>query len=64
MPKIDKASFETKSAYRKCVEAVGVLGATVQKVDQGQFNSTLILGKFVPTERHIYSLVDVRLTWQ
>jgi len=46
------------------VEAVGVLGATVQKVDQGQFNSTLILGKFVPTERHIYSLVDVRLTWR
>ena len=39
MPKIDKASFETKSAYIKCVEAVGVLGAMVQKVDQGHSES-------------------------
>jgi hypothetical protein len=35
MPRIDKASFETKAAYRKCVEAAGILGATVQKVDEG-----------------------------
>jgi hypothetical protein len=38
MPRIDKASFETKVTYRKCVEAAGTLGATVQKVDRGQFN--------------------------
>lgn len=39
MPRIDKASFETKVVYQKCVDAAGILGATVQKVDQGQFNS-------------------------
>jgi hypothetical protein len=53
MPKIDKASYETKSAYRKCVEAVGIVGATVQKVDQGHFNSTLISCIFELNVEHI-----------
>ena len=43
MPRIDKASFDTKAAYQKCVEAAGVLGAMVQKVEQGQFNLLFIL---------------------
>jgi hypothetical protein len=59
MPRIDKASFETKSTYRKCVEAAGVLGATVQKVDQGQFK---LLCLFKLTNHLVYntsSFLDV-----
>jgi len=60
MPRIDKASFETKAAYRRCVEAAGVLGATVQKVDQGQF---YFLSRFKPTEPRICnSFLDISLT--
>ena len=43
MPWIDKASFNAKATYWKCVEATGVLGAMVQKVEQGQFNLLFIL---------------------
>lgn len=35
MPPMSKASIETKAAYRKCVKAAQVTGATVQKVDLG-----------------------------
>ncbi|PPR04399.1 hypothetical protein CVT24_013208 [Panaeolus cyanescens] len=35
MPSVSKASLEAKSAYLSCVtEAVGIIGATVQKVDK------------------------------
>jgi hypothetical protein len=60
MPRIDKASFDTKATYQKCVEAAGVLGATVQKVDQGQFN---LLCLFKLTEPLVYnSFFNVNLT--
>ena len=38
MPRMSKASFETKAAYRDCVNASGTVGMTVQKVDQGRFS--------------------------
>jgi len=37
IPRIAKASFEAKKAYKHCIEAAGNDGAlTVQKVDQGE----------------------------
>lgn len=61
MPRIDKASFETKATYQKCVDAAGVLGATVQKVDQGQFKSKL--SYYVNSKFLVFnSFLDVSLT--
>ncbi|KAF8954362.1 hypothetical protein BDZ97DRAFT_1928449 [Flammula alnicola] len=44
MPCISKASYETKAVYQKCVEEAGVLGATVQKVDQAPSTKALLNG--------------------
>lgn len=41
MPPMSKASLETKAAYQKCIEAVTLTGATVQKVDLGVHISVL-----------------------
>jgi hypothetical protein len=35
MPMLSKVSFGLKDTYRQCVEANGVLGATVSKIDNG-----------------------------
>jgi hypothetical protein len=37
IPRIAKASFEAKKAYKHCIEAAGTNGAlTIQRVDQGE----------------------------
>ena len=35
-----KASRDIKDLYRSCVEAAGVIGSTVQSVENGTINST------------------------
>jgi hypothetical protein len=35
MPVMAKASYDAKASYRESISAVGILGATVKKVDNG-----------------------------
>jgi capsular polysaccharide biosynthesis protein len=37
MPTLIKVSFGLKDTYRQCIEAHGVLGATVSKIDNGMY---------------------------
>jgi hypothetical protein len=37
MPPLAKLSLDVDKVYRKCVRAAGVLGTTVQKVDDGAY---------------------------
>ncbi|KAJ7879348.1 hypothetical protein B0H13DRAFT_2543696 [Mycena leptocephala] len=60
MPTLSKVSFGLKDTYRQCVEAHGVLGATVSKID----NAILPIyhaeiSKPLP-ERYIHSYVETR----
>ncbi|KAF8812196.1 hypothetical protein BYT27DRAFT_7221222 [Phlegmacium glaucopus] len=59
MPRISKASFETKAAYRDCVHAAGTVGTTVQKVDQAA-STNLLLGGQRPSQYNS-SLYDARI---
>jgi len=36
MPTITKASYDARALYRDSIAAIGVLGATVRKVDNGK----------------------------
>ncbi|KAJ6597853.1 hypothetical protein B0H10DRAFT_1959718 [Mycena sp. CBHHK59/15] len=45
MPALTKASFELKAAYRKCIEAVDCVRATVSKVDNALSTMILLNGK-------------------
>jgi hypothetical protein len=36
MPRMSKVLLEAKAAYEECVEAASIVGATVQKVDNGE----------------------------
>ncbi|KAJ7733923.1 hypothetical protein B0H16DRAFT_1767852 [Mycena metata] len=44
MPALKKPSLEAKESYRRCIRAVGCVGATVSK-DKGPFSETRILAK-------------------
>jgi hypothetical protein len=41
MPLMMKASYDAKASYRESILAIGVLGATVKKVDNGKQPMTL-----------------------
>ncbi|KAJ6622933.1 hypothetical protein B0H10DRAFT_2431614 [Mycena sp. CBHHK59/15] len=45
MPMLNKISFALKDAYRQCIRANGVLGATVAKIDNAQSTKLLLGGK-------------------
>ncbi|KAJ7466644.1 hypothetical protein B0H11DRAFT_1869800 [Mycena galericulata] len=45
MPALTKASFGHKDTYRQCIEANGVLGATVAKIDNAPSTKQLLKGK-------------------
>ncbi|KAJ7467353.1 hypothetical protein B0H11DRAFT_2046863 [Mycena galericulata] len=45
MPTLTKASFGHKDTYRQCIEANGVLGATVAKIDNAPSIKQLLKGK-------------------
>ncbi|KAF8133571.1 hypothetical protein K438DRAFT_1947662 [Mycena galopus ATCC 62051] len=45
MPTIIKVSFTHKDTYRQCIDAHGVLGATVAKVDNASSTQMLLNGK-------------------
>jgi hypothetical protein len=59
MPRMSKASFETKAAYRDCVNASGTVGMTVQKVDQGTFSfrSSSFVAEFEKLRQQVSCLV-------
>lgn len=43
MPPLTKVSYQLKATYRECIKAVGCVGATVAKVENGaNFNLELI----------------------
>ncbi|KAJ6615770.1 hypothetical protein B0H10DRAFT_1949652 [Mycena sp. CBHHK59/15] len=45
MPTLTKVSFGLKGTYRKCIEANGVLRATVSKIDNAQSTKLVLNGK-------------------
>ncbi|KAJ7757397.1 hypothetical protein DFH07DRAFT_958754 [Mycena maculata] len=45
MPTLTKVSFSHKETYRQCIEANGVLGASVAKIDNAPSTSQLLKGK-------------------
>ncbi|KAJ7291881.1 hypothetical protein C8J57DRAFT_1588616 [Mycena rebaudengoi] len=45
MPTLIKVSFGLKDTYRQCIEAHGVLGATVSKIDNAQSTKMQLNGK-------------------
>ncbi|KAJ6615764.1 hypothetical protein B0H10DRAFT_1949647 [Mycena sp. CBHHK59/15] len=45
IPTLSKVSFELNDTYRHCIDAHGVLGATVSKVDNAQSTKMLLNGK-------------------
>ncbi|KAJ7232469.1 hypothetical protein B0H12DRAFT_1076840 [Mycena haematopus] len=45
MPALIKMSFELEDTYRECIDANGVLGATVSKIDNAQSTKQLLNGK-------------------
>ncbi|KAJ6573305.1 hypothetical protein B0H10DRAFT_1964125 [Mycena sp. CBHHK59/15] len=45
IPMLSKVSFELKETYRQCVDANGVLGATVAKIDNAPATKQLLKGK-------------------
>ncbi|KAJ7701298.1 hypothetical protein B0H16DRAFT_1440958 [Mycena metata] len=47
MPALIKASFSTKATYKKLIQAVGVVGATVSKVDNAPSTKVILGGKSV-----------------
>ncbi|KAJ7702166.1 hypothetical protein B0H16DRAFT_1832003 [Mycena metata] len=47
MPTLIKASFSTKETYKKLIQAVGVVGATVSKVDNAPSTKVILGGKSV-----------------
>ncbi|KAJ7749102.1 hypothetical protein B0H16DRAFT_1691917 [Mycena metata] len=47
MPTLIKASFSTKATYEKLIQAVGVVGATVSKVDNAPSTKVILGGKSV-----------------
>ena len=60
MPRMSKASFETKAAYRDCVNASGTVGMTVQKVDQGRFffqSNSFVINPFKKLRQPVFCLV-------
>jgi len=44
MPPMTKPTLDVKESYRRCVKATGVLGTTVQKVDDGEDFFFTLLG--------------------